>query len=61
MMISTIRSLRLVTEALLCSTLAEIVYEEVYYERIQLILKMVLVVAFLEWFWTGLINQSLYE
>ena len=55
-MISTIRSLRLVTEALLCSTLAEIVCEETYYERIQLVLKLVLVFVFLEWFWTALIN-----
>jgi hypothetical protein len=60
-MISTIRCLRLVTEAMLCSTLSEIVYEEAYYQRIQIVLKVVLSFLFVEWFWTALVNQSVYE
>lgn len=60
-MISTIRSLRLVTEAMLCSILSEIVYEEGYYQMIQTILKIVLGCLFVEWFWTAVINQSIYE
>jgi len=50
LMISTIRSLRLVTEAMLCSSISEIVYEQAYYQRIQTVLKIVLAFLFVEWF-----------
>lgn len=55
-MISTIRSLRLITEAMLCSILSEIVYEEGYFQMIQTVLKVVLGFLFVEWFWTAIVN-----
>jgi hypothetical protein len=53
--------LRIVTSSLLCSTLSEIVFEEEHFNLIQKILKIVLAMVFVEWFWTALVNQSIYE
>jgi len=41
--------------------LAEIVFEEENFNLIQNILKIILACVFVEWFWTALVDQSVYE
>lgn len=59
--ISTIRSLRILNEILLCYLLAEIVFEESAQNRLATLFKVIGAFVFVEWFWTAVISNDEYE